>query len=183
MANIRNRETSTEWAATITDPITATKAKERLQYAYDYSSDAINAVMSLLGGTVPPARDLMPEVYDARDKVEAAITSMSALAERAPESHVGHQYVELGKKLGMRLIDESNLAMDRSKKGETPAELVRDVTKIAEHAAENVARGLIKVGGMLLTPMEALLGAALLDEVFNNGRIRKSIIGGGKRRT
>lgn len=177
----RNRESSAEWVATVTEPITAEKALERLKYAYDYSSDAINAVMSMLGGTLPPSRDLMPALYDARDKVDAAITSIGALAERAPQSHVSHTYVDLGTKLGARLIDESNAAMDKAKTGESPAEVVKDVAKVAEHVAENTARGLIKVGGMLLTPMEALVGAALIDEIFNDGRVRKSLFGGGRK--
>lgn len=178
----RNRETSTEWAATISEPITAAKAVERLRYAYDYSTDAINAVMASLGGTIPPARDMLPDLYSTRDKVDAAITSMQALADRAPESHVNHTYVDLGVKLGMKLIDESNKAMDKAVKEDSPAAVTTEVVKAVEHVAEETAKGLIKIGGFLLTPMEALIGAAIIDEVFNGGHVRKSILGkGGKR--
>jgi hypothetical protein len=174
----RNRETSAEWAATIVEPITAEKALERLKYAYDYSTDAINAVMSVFHGTVPPSRDMMPDLYDAREKVETAISSIGSLAERVPQSHVGANYVDLGRKLGARLIDESNAAMDRSKKGESPGEVVQEVAQVAERAVGAAAKGLIRIGGMMLTPMEALLGAVLIDEVFNGGKIRRGILGG-----
>lgn len=179
MATTRQRETSAEWAATLPDVITAKVAKERLQYAYDYSTDAINAVMSRFHGTMPPPQDFLPGVYDARKAVENGLTAIGALAERAPESHVAENYVKLGRQIGARLIDESNAAMDSSKRSESPAEIVTDVVKVAERAAGNAAKGLIRVGGMLLTPVEALLGAAILDEIFTGGKYRRKLLGGG----
>jgi hypothetical protein len=178
----RQRETSAEWAATIPEDITAEKAKERLQYAYDYSSDAINAVMSMFHGTVPPARELMPDLFETRRGVEAALSTIGALADRTPQVKVAARYVDLGRQLGARLIDESNAAMDRSKQSESPGEIATKVVQSAEHVALNAAKGMIKLGGVLLTPMEALFGAVLIDEIFNDGKVRRSLIGEGKRR-
>jgi len=179
MPTTRQRETGAEWAATVPDTISAKDALERLKYAYDYSTDAIAAVMSWLSKPLPPAKDLMPGVYDARAAVENGLGAIGALAERTPDAHVSRQYVELGRKIGARLIDESNAAMDSAKKGESPAEVVKDVVRVAEKTAGNVAKGLIRVGGMMLTPMEALFGAVILDELLTGGKYRRKLLGGG----
>jgi hypothetical protein len=178
MPTTRNRESAAEWAATITDPITAEKAKERLEYALGYADDAVNAVMSLLGTMTPPARSIMPDLYAMRDKVVAARDTIGALAERSPDTHVSKMYVDVGKKLGIDLIDAANIAMDKAKTGESPAQVVEKIAEAGEEIAKKAAKGLIRIGGLMLTPMEAAFGALLIDELLNKGRFRKRILKG-----
>jgi hypothetical protein len=163
-------------------PITAKNAVAKLQEAIDYADDSINEVMSTLGGTTPPPRTLMPDLYQARDMVVNARGAIKSLADRTPDVEVSPNYVATGVRLGTNLIDAANEAMDRAKKSDSPAELATTAAKSAVHMAEGAAKGLIKLGGFMLTPMEALFGAILIDEIFNQGKIRRSIIGGGSRK-
>jgi len=176
----RQRQSSTEWAAGISaDQVTAKVAVAKLQEAVDYSKDAVDAVMVTLGsGTLPPARDLMPALYDARDKVEQALGALTSTADRAPESLIGAQYVTLGRQLGARLIDESNSAMDKAKASESPVQLATQLASAGARVAERAAGGLISLGGKMLTPMQLLLGGLLLDELLNGGKFRRQLLGG-----
>ena len=176
----RQRQTSAEWSASIaSDQVTATLAVDKLQEAVDYSKDAVDAVMATLGtGTLPPAKTLMPALYDARDKVEQAIGAIQPMKERAPQAIVAKNYVDLGRQLGARLIDESNAAMDKAKQSESPVQLATQLAAAGARVAEKAAGGLFSIGSKMLTPMEILLGGLLLDEFFNKGRFRKRLLGG-----
>jgi hypothetical protein len=175
----RQPQTSAEWAAGIPDQVTADVALEKLKEARDYSIDAVDAVMATLGsGTLPPPRDLLPSLYDARDKVEQGITTIGAMAERSPKALVSAQYVTLGRQVGARLIDESNAAMAKAKASESPVQLATQLASAGARVAERAAGFAFKLGGRILTPMELLLGAALLDELFNGGKLRRSLLGG-----
>lgn len=172
MAITRQRETGAEWAATITEPITATAARDRLQYAFDYSTDAINAVMMTMHGTAPPAKSVMPKLYDLRDKVESGISTIAALAERTPDVNVSSTYVDLGRKLGTQLIDESNRVMDASKKSESVPEVATEIVK----AGERAAGAALSVGFNKLSLIEMLLIGVVADEFLNKGRLRKRLL-------
>lgn len=179
---IRTRQTSAEWAAGIIAPVTASKAVAKLQEALDYADDAVNEVLSTLGGTLPPARAVMPELFAARDMVVNARSAIKSLADRTPDAEVNPTHLATGQRLGTNLMDAANEAMDKSKKSDSPAVIVADVEKVAERAVTKAAEGLIYFGRHAFTPLELLIGGALLDEVFNGGKIRRSILGGNKRR-
>jgi hypothetical protein len=176
---MRTRQTSAEWAAGIQVPITASAAVAKLEEAIDYSSDAINEVMSTLGsGTLPPAKDIMPELYNAREKVETAHSAIKSLADRSPNVEVASTYVHTGQRLGIQLIDASNEAMDKAKKSDSPAKVAAELAKPVERAAESAARGMGTLIGRALTPMEIGFGLFLLDELFNGGKVRKRLLKG-----
>jgi hypothetical protein len=175
---IRTRQTSTEWAANLEVPVTAAVATAKLQEALDYSSDAINEVMSRLGGTIPLSRDLMPELYSAREKVENAHDAIKALADRSPNVEVNPTHVATGKRLGMDLIDASNEAMDKAKQSDSPAKVLSEVARPIEHVAEKAGEGLVSIAKRALTPMEIAFGLFLVDEIFNGGKVRKRLLKG-----
>jgi hypothetical protein len=175
---MRTRQTSAEWAAGVESPITAEAAVAKLQEALDYSSDAINEVLATLGGTIPSARDLMPDLYAARDKVATAHGAIQSLAERAPTAEVGANYVATGKRLGIDLIDISNETMDKAKKGESPLKVAAVVVDAGARVAEKAAGGLLSFAGRALTPLEIGFGLFLLDEIFNKGKGRKRLLKG-----
>lgn len=175
---MRTRQTSAEWAATITPPVKAKDAVAKLQSAIDYADDAINEVMSMLGGTVPPARSIMPAVYSARDKAVNAREAIKSLADRTPDVEVAPLYLSTGQRLGVELIDAANEAMDKAAKPDSAAKLVSTAVEVAERGAETVARGVFKLGSRMLTPMEVGFGLLLLDEIFNKGKFRRKLFKG-----
>lgn len=179
MATMRTRQTSAEWSAGIVPPVTAKDAVAKLQSAIDYADDAVNEVLSTLGGTVPPPRSLMPDLYKARDKVVNAREAIKALADRTPEAHVNPLHVTTGQRLGAELIDAANEALTRAKTPDSAAKMVSTAVQVAERAASTAARGILQIGGKMLTPMEVLLGGLLLDEILNGGRLRRRILKGG----
>jgi hypothetical protein len=175
---MRTRQTSAEWAAGIQVPITAEAAVAKLQEAIDYSSDAINEVMDQFSGTTPPAKDLMPELYNAREKVETAHSAIKSLADRSPKVEVAPTYVQTGQRLGIELIDASNEVMDKAKTSDSPAKVASELAKPIERAAESAGKGLMSLAGRALTPMEIGIGLFLLDEFFNGGKFRKKLLKG-----
>lgn len=175
---IRTRQTGAEWAANLEVPVMAKVAVAKLQEALDYSSDAINEVMSRLGGTIPMSRDLMPELYSAREKVETAHSAIKSLADRSPDVEVSPTYVATGKRLGVDLIDASNEAMDKAKQSDSPAKVASELVKPIERAAESAGKGLFSLAGRALTPMEIAFGLILVDEIFNQGKVRRKLLKG-----
>lgn len=175
---IRTRQTSAEWGAGLDVPITAKVAVSKLQEALDYSSDAVNEVLARLGGTIPASRDLMPELYSAREKVEAAHSAIKSLADRNPDVEVNPMYVSEGKRLGAALIDASNEAMDKAKQSDSPAKVAAEVVKPIERAAESAGKGLLSLAGRALTPFEIAFGLILVDEIFNQGKVRRRFLKG-----
>lgn len=175
---IRTRQTSAEWAAGLDIPITAAVAVSKLQEALDYSADAVNEVMSRLGGTVPMSRDIMPELYSAREKVEAAHSAIKSLADRSPNVEVATMYVSEGKRLGVALIDASNEAMDKAKQSDSTGKVVETLAAPVERAAEMAVSATGNLIKRALTPMEIGFGLFLLDEFFNGGKVRKRLLKG-----
>jgi hypothetical protein len=176
---VRTRQTSAEWAATVVAPLKAKDAVAKLREAIQYSDDSIDEVMSTLGGgTLPPARAIMPDLYKARDVAVNARNAIQSLADRAPDTEVAPLYITEGKKIGINLIDASNEAMDKAKTPESATKLISTGIQVAERAAATAARGVLKIGEKMLTPMEALLWALILDELLNKGKLRKGILRG-----
>lgn len=171
----RTRETSAEWAAGIPDHVTAKQATTALQGALDYADDAVNAVLSLLGGTTPPPRAMMPDLYTARDKVAMARDAIGALAERSPDVEVNPIHASEGKKLGVALIDAANAAMDRAKQPDSTAQLVATAAQAGARVASKAAGGLLSFAGRALTPMEIAFGALVLDELLTGGKYRRKL--------
>jgi hypothetical protein len=176
---VRTRQTSVEWAASVVAPLKAKDAVAKLREAIQYSDDSIDEVMSTLGGgTLPPARAIMPDLYKARDIAINARGAIQSLADKAPDSEVAPLYVTEGKRIGAALIDASNEAMDKAKTPDSAAKLVSTGIQVAEKAAATAARGILRIGNKMLTPMEVAFGVFLLDELFNKGKIRRGILRG-----
>jgi ABC-type glycerol-3-phosphate transport system substrate-binding protein len=175
---IRTRQTSVEWSAGIVPPVTASKAVAKLQEALDYADDAVNEVLSTLGGTIPPARSIMPELFTARDQVVNARSAIKSLADRTPDADVNPTHVATGQRLGANLIDAANEAMNKAHKSDSPAEVIDVAEKAVERVATKAAKGLFYLGSRAFTPLEVLIGVAVLDEMFNGGKIRRGILKG-----
>jgi hypothetical protein len=176
---VRTRQTSAEWAATVVAPLKAKDAVAKLREAIQYSDDSIDEVMSTLGGgTLPPARAIMPDLYKARDVAVNARNAIQSLADRAPDTEIAPLYITEGKKIGVALIDASNEAMDKAKTPDSATKLISTGIQVAEKAAATAARGILKIGEKMLNPMEVLLAALILDELLNKGKLRKGILRG-----
>lgn len=148
------RMTTAEWSARIVEPVNARAALEQIQSAIDYAESAIDTVMSMYSGTMPPARALLPDLYSALDNAKRARDGVAEIAERTPEATLAPMYVIAGRNLGSKLIDEANSAMDKSAKSESPA-------AVAAQAAPKIMAKLADLPGPVL--FAGLLGLIAWD--------------------
>ena len=134
------RVSSVEWSAGIKEPVTAKEALAQIEAAISYAENAVDTVMDSFAGTAPPARSVLPELYDALDKASRARDAIKVIADRAPDASIQSMYVIAGRNLGVKLIDAANAALDKL------ASLPKGATVLPQ-IAKKAAAPLLALGG------------------------------------
>ena len=161
----------TEWAASVGDaPIRAEIALKRLDEVIAYGRNAIDEVMGRLGGTAPPARALMPKLYEYLDVVEKMRDGVAVALRANPDAELQLAPVQAGKAAGFKVIEEANRVVLKVQRSESPAEILKQVAKATVPRAFDLAATVEKVGG----PIVALgLGWFIWKEFKKGGRGRR----------
>jgi hypothetical protein len=138
----------TEWAATVGDaPLRADLALSRIKEVIAYGENAIGEVMARLGGTAPPAKALMPKLYEYLDVVEKMRDGVAVALKANPDAELQAPAVQAGKAAGFKVIEESNRLVLKAQRGEKPGEMLEKLAAGVARKAFDVSHLVEKVGG------------------------------------